>query len=684
MPQLIDRLQSVFAGTYTLERELGGGGMSRVFLAEETALSRQVVIKVLPPDMAAGVNKERFELETQLAASLQHPLIVPILTAGSAAPVEPDLLYYVMPFIDGLSLRDRMDREGELPVHEAVRIIRDVADALARAHEAGVVHRDIKPDNVMLSGKHAMVTDFGIAKAVSASQNDSQTGLTQMGTSLGTPMYMAPEQAAGDPNVDHRADIYALGCMAYEMLAGRLPFESDSVQALLAAHISETPRPIAEHRPSIPAPLADAIMRCLAKKPADRWQSADQLSSVLDAVAGSSGVLTPVSTQAINVDGFVRSQSPVRVVATFAGVGAVLVGVVYLLMMQLGLPDWTLQGTAMLTVGAVLAAGFSAWRGGAGWPVIRRVLVGGYGLFAAGTVTYTVMRMLGIGPVATLVAAGVLDDQGRLILAQFENATSDSTLSESVTELLRIDLAQSETVTLMEPMQIAQVLRRMQRDPNTILTDDLAMEIAVREGVKAVLSGEIRSLAGDYIVSATLIATSTGETLAAARETASGGSLVGAVDRLSATLRERIGESLKTIRADAPLAEVTTASTEALRLFVQAERANDRSEADQAIALLKQALDVDSSFAMAHRKLGIILRNQGQDPERAVAAFTRAYELQDRLTDRERYLAEAAYYTYVTEDEAAAELAYTTLLDRYPTDPTALNNLAVNYRGRGR
>ena len=236
----------------------------------------------------------------------------------------------------------------------------------------------------------------------------------------------------------------------------------------------------------------------------------------------------------------------------------------------------------------------------------------------------------------------------------------------------------------MEPMQIAQVLRRMQRDPNTILTDDLAMEIAVREGVKAVLSGEIRSLAGDYIVSATLIATSTGETLAAARETASGGSLVGAVDRLSATLRERIGESLKTIRADAPLAEVTTASTEALRLFVQAERANDRSEADQAIALLEQALDVDSSFAMAHRKLGIILRNQGQDPERAVAAFTRAYELQDRLTDRERYLAEAAYYTYVTEDEAAAELAYTTLLDRYPTDPTALNNLAVNYRGRGR
>ncbi len=210
MTELLDRLQSFFGDTYAIERELGGGGMSRVFLAEEVALGRKVVIKVLPPDMAAGINRERFERETQLAASLQHPLIVTILTAGSAAPAEPDLLYYVMPFIDGLSLRERVDREGELPIQEGARIMRDVADALARAHEAGVVHRDVKPDNVMLSGKHAMVTDFGIAKAVSVAPENTSGGLTQMGMSLGTPMYMSPEQAAGVPNVDHRADIYSL------------------------------------------------------------------------------------------------------------------------------------------------------------------------------------------------------------------------------------------------------------------------------------------------------------------------------------------------------------------------------------------------------------------------------------------------------------------------------------------
>ncbi len=495
----------------------------------------------------------------------QHPLIVPILTAGSAAPTEPDLLYYVMPFIDGLSLRERIDREGELPVFEAIRIIRDVADALGRAHAIGVVHRDIKPDNVMISGKHAMVTDFGIAKAVSASQDDSQTGLTQVGMSLGTPMYMSPEQAAGDPNVDHRADIYSLGVMAYEMLAGRRPFVADSAQALLAAHISEAAKPVIEHRSSIPVQLANAVMQCLEKKPADRWQSAEELAAVLDGMAGSSGSLTPINTQAVDVHGFVRSQSPMRVAGTFAGVGVILVGVVYLLMIQFGLPDWTLLGAVVLTAAAVMSAGVSAARGGAGWPRLRRLITGAYGLLAVGVVAYSGMRTLGIGPVGTLVASGVLEEQGKLILSRFDNATSDSTLAETVTELLRIDIAQSPTVTLVDRTMITATLRRMQRDPSTPLGTDLAMEVAERAGATAVLTGDIRSIGHDLVISARIVATATGETLAAIRETARDGAVVDAIDRLSARLREKIGESLKTIRADASLAEVTTGTTEALR-----------------------------------------------------------------------------------------------------------------------
>ncbi len=232
--------------------------MSRVFLAEETRLGRQVVIKLLPPDMGASVNVERFEREIQLAARLQHPHIVPLLAAAASG----DLLYYIMPYIAGESLRAKLAREGELPVGEAAKILREVVDALSYAHRNGVVHRDIKPDNVLLSDGHAVVTDFGVAKAVTASSGKSS--LTSLGVALGTPAYMAPEQAAADPHVDHRADIYAVGALAYEMLTGRTPFVAPTPQALLAAHITQAPEPVTRHRPAVSAQLEqrpDALPR---------------------------------------------------------------------------------------------------------------------------------------------------------------------------------------------------------------------------------------------------------------------------------------------------------------------------------------------------------------------------------------------------------------------------------------
>ena len=245
MTDLRERLQAILGAAYRIERELGGGGMSRVFLAEEVRLGRQVVVKVLPPEMAAGVSVDRFEREIHLAAKLQHPHIVPLLTAGS----DGDLLYYIMPRVEGQSLRVRLAHEHELPIAEAVRILRDVCDALAYAHGHGIVHRDIKPDNVLLSGKHSLVTDFGVAKAVA--QSTDSTALTSIGMALGTPAYMAPEQAAGDPGTDHRADIYAVGALAYEMLAGRPPFTAAGVQAVLAAHMSTPPDPVTKYRESV-------------------------------------------------------------------------------------------------------------------------------------------------------------------------------------------------------------------------------------------------------------------------------------------------------------------------------------------------------------------------------------------------------------------------------------------------
>ena len=276
-PDFQQQLQTSLGAAYSLERELGGG-MARVFLATETALHRRVVVKVLPPEATADISIERFRREIQLAAGLQHPLIVPLLAAGVAG----DILYYTMPLVDGESLRAKLTREGQLSVSETLPILRDVAEALVYAHAHGLVHRDIKPDNVLLSGNHALVTDFGVAKAMSAAASDST--LTATGIALGTPAYMAPEQAAGESDIDARADLYALGCTAYEMLCHRAPF-TGSLRQVIAQHISAPPEPIALHRADVPPALRDLVMRMLGKDPADRPESAQAFIDALDTLS---------------------------------------------------------------------------------------------------------------------------------------------------------------------------------------------------------------------------------------------------------------------------------------------------------------------------------------------------------------------------------------------------------------
>ena len=283
-PDLREQLERGLAGSYTLERELGSGGMSRVFVADDTSLRRKVVVKVLRADIAEALSAERFKREIQLAARLQHPHIVPLLAAGTLAD---GALYYTMPFVEGESLRDRLEREAGLPISDVTRFLRDVASALAYAHAQSVVHRDIKPENILLSHGNAVVADFGIAKAIRAARADTDaethqsTTLTAAGTSLGTPAYMAPEQAAGD-TVDHRADLYALGVIAYEMLAGRPPFEGRTAQQLLAAHALTAPEDIARRRANAPPSVAALVMQLLEKNPADRPQSATDVLHALD------------------------------------------------------------------------------------------------------------------------------------------------------------------------------------------------------------------------------------------------------------------------------------------------------------------------------------------------------------------------------------------------------------------
>ncbi len=286
-----DRLITALADRYRIERELGQGGMATVYLAEDVKHRRQVAVKVLRPELAAALGPERFMQEIEIAARLQHPHILPVHDSGEAG----GFLFYVMPYVEGESLRERLLHKGELPIHDAVRLLIEIADALAYAHSRGVVHRDIKPENIMLSGRHALVTDFGVAKAVSEASGRNK--LTTAGVALGTPAYMAPEQASADPNLDQRVDIYALGVMGYELLSGSPPFTGGTPQQVLAAHVTTSPEPVTARRPTVSPALATVIMKALEKRPADRWQTADELLAQLEPLATPSGGMTPTETR---------------------------------------------------------------------------------------------------------------------------------------------------------------------------------------------------------------------------------------------------------------------------------------------------------------------------------------------------------------------------------------------------
>ncbi len=418
--------------------------MSRVFVAEELRLKRKVVVKVLSPELAQGISVERFEREIQTVAALQHANIVPVHTAGDTN----GLPFYTMPFVEGDSLRARLGH-GPLPVGEVIGILRDVAKALAYAHQRGVVHRDIKPDNVLISGGVAVVTDFGIAKAISAARTSGGGAtLTQNGTSIGTPAYMAPEQAAGDPDIDHRADLYALGAMAYELLAGQAVFANRTPQRMLAAHMSETPKSITEFRGDLPASLASLVMSCLAKEPSARPQQAADIARALDTITSGSSMqsMPPVLLggpgmfrKALLV--YVAAFLLVAVLAKAAIVGIGLPDWVFpgaLIVMALGLPAvlWTgyvqrvtrraMTTTPTFTPGGSpsMAQGTMATMALKAAPHVSWYRTARGGVYALGTfigliALFMAMRAFGIGPAGTLFSAGSLKADDKLLVAGF-------------------------------------------------------------------------------------------------------------------------------------------------------------------------------------------------------------------------------------------------------------------------
>ncbi|MEQ1691934.1 MAG: serine/threonine-protein kinase, partial [Gemmatimonas sp.] len=606
MSDLANDLQRTLDPHYRIVRELGGGGMSQVFLAVEVALDREVVIKVLPPNLAVGVSTDRFRREMQMVAKLQHPHIVPVLSSGIA----DGLLYYIMPFIKGESLRARLQRDIAMPVEESARLLREVADALGFAHAQGVVHRDIKPDNVLLSSGHAMVTDFGVAKALGVGDPGQEEGLTSVGMALGTPVYMAPEQAMADPNVNHRADLYALGVMAYEMLAGQPPFVAPTAQALIAAHMTRAPESLRVTRSTVPEAFDDLVQRLLAKRPEDRVQNAAELLPVLDRLSMSSGLLssaTPYMTSG-------ATAAPPRDWASLAApVGGMLLmlAAAWGIRQSLGLPDWVVVAAiAVVLLCVPLALRITRKRAGAGSSLVAHAS-SSRGMITAGLVSilglgaaagaFIGLRAAGIGPFATLLSAGTLNERDRILVAEFGNTTPDTLLGVALTEALTIDLSQSKVVRLIPPAEIRDGLTRMKRDVKTRLVPEVATELAARENVKVVVAGDVAPFAGGFALSARVL-DAQGTTLFATRTTANTASeIIPAVAKLSRTLREEIGESLQSIRATPALEQVSTSSLEALQLYSRAIRSQRAGEEIDRLPLFRQALSLDSTFAMAWR-----------------------------------------------------------------------------------
>jgi tetratricopeptide (TPR) repeat protein len=655
-----ESLAGRLVGQYRIEEVLTEGGMGTVYAALDLKHDRRVAIKTVRPDLTTPEIRDRFQREIKITAQLQHPNILPLLDSGTAG----EAIYYVMPFVEGETLRATLKRDGSLPVQQAVGYAEDVAAALDHAHGKGVIHRDIKPENILVTAGKAIVADFGISKALS---ERGGTAVAREGYVLGTPDYMAPEQHTGE--VTPKTDIYALGCVLYEALTGRKWLSGAVVDQADWTGVDQASR--------------TALTRALEPSPEIRWENAAAFGNALGE-AGRGGLLREIHRRSLWL-----------LLVSFAVGSWVVRQVAEALASLLGLPLWFGQATVfalavclpfLLLTGVVQAGGWkwaaaprSGFRQILTW---RNAALGGVGVFALlglGTAGYLAMRGLGIGPAGTLIARNELPEDAWLVLADFAGAPEDSALARTVTEALRIDLSQSPAMTLAEPGQIRQVLGQMERPEDAVLDLEAYREVAIRGGMAAVIAGAIRRVGEQYVLTAQVVSAEGGKTLVSRRETAAGEEdIIPALDGLSTGLRERIGESLKTIRASPPLEAVTTSSLKALQKYAEAQTAMGVVDRPHAIALLEEAVALDPGFAMAWRKLGVLVSSQSRS--RGIEAITKAFEHRDRLTDRERYLVTGTYYGSRGEaDRTKAIQAYRTLLESYPDDAIGNYNLAALY-----
>ena len=689
-------------GQYRIDARLGEGGMGVVYRALDTRLNRDVALKFLPESLNADRRaKDRFLVEARAAAALDHPNICHVYEVNET---EARRSFIAMAFYDGATLETLL-QSGPLPWLQAVDYAVQVARGLDAAHERRIVHRDVKPGNVMVTTNGVVkLLDFGIAR------NADVTGLTATGVTIGTLAYMSPEQATGRP-IDARTDLWSLGVLLYEMCTGARPFRGKSAPALLHAILNEQPAPPSRLRRELPGELDIIIARCLEKDPNNRYLDAGEF------IADLTRVSNVQSTHSRERNGG-RRRVAVRTIGAVLGI--YLLGawassrIIAAFVDRSGMPDWVqsfviviliiglpiVLATAFLQVSVASVPGSArakrALRAAAS-PSTRRhqrvftwrnAILGGAAAFTLlGLITagYMMLRAFGVGPAGSLIARGLLTERAPLLVADFQSQTGDSLIARTVTEALRVDLTQSPVVRVVESASVGQALRRMQKPVDTPLSDTVALELAAREGVSAVLEGEVNAAGPGFVLTARLLSVPDGKELVTVREEAQDSAkLLVALNRLSKRLRERVGESYPSLGRSQPLEQVTTSSLEALRKYSEANREIDLlGHMDRGIALLDEAVALDTAFAMAYRKLGTRLAARDGASARTLEAFSRAHQHRDRLTERERYLAAGTYFHQGVWKPDSAINAYQNLLELDSMDVYGLIRLGMVYNQTG-
>ena len=644
MTDLASALSTTLGSAYRIERELGGGGMSRVFLAEETALGRRVVIKVLPPDTAVSLNAERFRREIQLAAQLQHPAIVPLLSAGASG----ELLWFVMPFVDGASLRAKIAKVGQLPLDEAVRAWRDLLEALEYAHAQNVVHRDIKPENIMLSGRHAVVLDFGVAKAVSASTGVVAAGMTGLGMAIGTPAYMAPEQIAGEGTADGRIDLYAAGLVMYEMLAGRGPFDGASASEIMAAHIAKPPAPLGAQRQGLPAALEQLVLQCLEKNPAARPRTAADVLQALDAMSGEiSGARTPSGTP-----------SP------YASTGAT-------------------TGVATGAATAAIAPTIPTARRGSR----RGLLIAGAALLAVVLGVGTAMYRAKVADVQARLGVG-LADSARLAVMFLPTVhdPADSVLARNLGSAL-LNAAQSDRrLSPLGELRAQSMALELGLEPGTVTKDTLTA-LARDLGMQSFVTASVARIGNGFLLSAEARASANDSALFRIEVTASDISDVPDAIR-SLAERSRAGLVAAFGRLGRPVAtgKLIGTTPAAARMWSEANALMEQNDFLAAAEKARQSIALDSAFAPAWITLSASLSNAGVRPHERFVASRQSYLLSERLRSKwARSLSQSVYLRNIGSNREAVQiLEASALVDAGQFRGLTENEIALAYGGMRR